>query len=215
MTLRTVLPHWSLLAALLIGTGFPGISGCAEDSAEQSADEVGSDSVPDLSPDRESAVGTEDSVEAAAPSSGGAEGASGTLYLHRAKETVGRSIPSVLIESVEVDGSAMLVQLTENEAIPAYTDYYEVADQRNRIIAIESVRWFRDLPALQTIHLQIPSAGGTMKVTLDREKVAEYYGISLRSLAEHPDEKYWRENFLVRWDTDAERAKFAETFTSE
>ncbi len=211
MTIRTARRTPPLLLVLLLGTILTGFSGCADETEEQATAEAGSRSAVEEAGDSGSAESPVD-TGGTRTAAGGPESASGVLYLHRAKETVGRSIPSVLIESVEVDGPTMHVVLRENQSIPAYTDYYDIADQRNRIIAIESVRWFRDLPAMQTLHLKLPGPKGTEEYTLDREKVAEFYSISLRSLAEHPDEKYWRENFLVRWDNDRDRGNFANAF---
>lgn len=140
------------------------------------------------------------------------EAASGPLYLHQVQSAVERSIPTVLIGRIEVDGSTALVRLKQNSEVPVYAEYYEIADQRNRIIAIESVRWFRDLPGLARLILEIPSTQGPVRAILDRQEVADFYDLSIAALADDRTEKNWRENFLVQWDHEEKRRGFVEHF---
>ncbi len=134
--------------------------------------------------------------------------ATGQLFQDKVNRVVGGTIPIVLIQSIDVNGQTMHVKLVRNDAVPGYEEYYETADESNRIVAITSIRWFRDLPALQTLLIDLPSPNGPLAVKLDRTEVAEYYDLSIRALAKDPSEENWRKTFVAKWDNERERAKF-------
>lgn len=183
--------------------------GCGEDDLSSEGEEPTTEATESLDSISNSGSDADSSVAQPAKVDASSEVASGRLFQDRANRVVGGTIPIVLIESIKVDGTTMQVKLQEVDDVPAYADYFEIADEANRIVALTSVRWFRDLPALQRLLIEIPTAGGPRIYELDRTEVARYYNLSIRELAKDPSEQNWRESFLARWDTPDKRKAFA------
>ncbi len=200
--------HSFRLLLLLILTGF--VIGCGEkDPKIETADSTQVETELDST-----ATSTSDSVETNDEETltidPTREVASGRLFQDRANRVVGGTIPVPLIASIRVDGTSMEVTLQNVDDVPAYADYFEIADEANKIIAITSVRWFRDLPALQHLLIEMPTPGGPRIYELDRTEVASYYNLSIRNLAKDPSEKNWRDEFLAQWDREEKRKAFVE-----
>ena len=199
----TAIPPATLIILFLALT----IAGCAEEeTTTEETERVSTIENRESEPPNDVEVQEEQPVSTADRSG---EVASGRLFQDRANRVVGGTIPIVLIESIDLEGSSMVVTLREAVDMPAYEDYFEIADEANRIVAITSMRWFRDLPALQKLQIEIPRPGGPRIYELDRTEVADYYNLSFSEMAKDPSEETWRTSFLVHWDTPPKRERFA------
>lgn len=93
------------------------------------------------------------------------------------ERVVTRSVSSAFHESISIDGSSATVAFKQNDSDPLYQDYFTTGDKQNKILAIETTRWFRDLPGLQTLRVTVPGETET-SLALDREAVRAIAGRS-------------------------------------
>lgn len=131
------------------------------------------------------------------------------LELDDVEYVVLRSISTIFIESIQAEDGRASVYLRENDVFP---DYYLAGDKLNKILAIESVRWLRDLPALEYLTVSVNAFGKTFAVGLDRIEVEQYLG---DLAAMHPDESLdlWR-RCMAELEHGHERAAFVERFAT-
>lgn len=120
-----------------------------------------------------------------------------------------RVFPSA--SSISESGTTGTVVLQVPERFPTY---YETGDKANKVLAIDSVRIFRDVPVLKRLIVTVPREGKRSQ-TLDvtRADVEQYYKIDLADLERHSSK--WRERFIQQYDNKQARAEFVERFVIE
>lgn len=134
----------------------------------------------------------------------------GNAWASEFSDKLERVFSSSTIDSLSESDKAGAVVLKAPARNP---DYYESGDKANKILAIESVRLFRDVPHLQHLKVTIPRDGKAQTLSVTRAQVEEYYGISLSELASNPSS--WRESFIQQHDNKASRADFVKKFVTE
>lgn len=92
-------------------------------------------------------------------------------------------------------------------------DYYESGDKANKVLAIESVRIFREVPDLDRLTVTVPRDGKAQTLDVTRAQIEQYYKINLSELAGNPSA--WREDFIQQYDNENSRAEFVKTFATE
>lgn len=98
--------------------------------------------------------------------------------------------------------------------VPARTpDYYESGDKANKILAVESVRIFREVPDLEQLTVTVPRDGKDQTLVVTRTQIEQYYKISLADLAADPSS--WRETFIQPYDNKKSRGDFVKKFVTE
>lgn len=90
---------------------------------------------------------------------------------------------------------------------PAYLGSY---DKANSIHAIDSIKFFINLPDLKQLSLIVPLNGKTRTLTITAAELEAYYKISIDEIRSKPH--FWKRNFLTPYDTVEERAKFVQHF---
>ncbi|MBH3411457.1 hypothetical protein [Pseudomonas putida] len=134
----------------------------------------------------------------------------GNAYAGEFSDKVERVLSSSTIDSVSESGKAGNVVLK----VPARSpDYYESGDKANKILAVESVRIFREVPDLERLKITIPRDGKAQTLDVTRAQVEKFYEISLSELAANPSS--WRESFIQPHDNKQSRADFVQKFVTE
>ncbi|WDM87562.1 hypothetical protein LG197_23610 [Pseudomonas asiatica] len=134
----------------------------------------------------------------------------GNAHASEFSDKVERVLSSSTIDSVSETGKAGTVVLK----VPARSpDYYESGDKANKVLAIESVRIFREVPDLERLTVTLPREGKAQTLDVTRAQVEQYYKINLSELAGNPSA--WREDFIQQYDNQSSRAKFVNTFATE
>lgn len=124
---------------------------------------------------------------------------------------VNRSISQIFNDNLFVTGDVAQVHF-RNCDVTAAGQYFETGDKRNKLLAIEVVRWFRDLPWMDYLVLTIP---GVETIGIRREDVAWLIDkpipgeIPLEKLAEDP--AMWK-RFLEYFDNPIRRGGLALAF---
>lgn len=124
-------------------------------------------------------------------------------------DKVERLFSSSVVESATESGPSGKVVLK----VPARTPgYFESGDKANKVFAIESVRIFREVPALERLNITMPRDAGSQTLNVTRSQVEAYYGISIAATSSDPS--IWREKFIQVYDNPESRAKFVEKFVT-
>lgn len=123
-------------------------------------------------------------------------------------DKVERLFSSSVVESVSESGPSGTVVLQVPSRTPGY---FESGDKANKVFAIESVRIFREVPALERLNISLPRDGGLQTLNVTRSQVEAYYGISIAATS---DPSIWREKFIQVYDNPGSRAKFVEKFVT-
>lgn len=132
-----------------------------------------------------------------------------------AEKIVRQSVSSSFIKKVQVKGQTLEVQLKEaSESDPIFATYYSSGDKRNKILAIESIRWLVKLPGIDKVDLTITADGETSNIVMPRSEVESYVGASLASYSdgEGSINDKWRNEFLPVHDTKSGRMAIVERF---
>lgn len=134
----------------------------------------------------------------------------GNACANEFNDKVERVLSSSAIDSVSESGKVGSVLMK----IPARSpDYYESGDKANKILAVESVRIFREVPDLERLKITLPRDGKMQTLDVTRAQVEKYYEIDLSDLAADPSR--WRESFIQPYDNKTSRAGFVEQFAKE
>lgn len=125
---------------------------------------------------------------------------------------VTRSVSSAFHESIEVDGRSATVVFRKNNSDDVYIDYFTTGDKTNKVLAIESARWFRDLPSLERLTLTVPAETGSITVELDRLTVERYYNVDFDELRADESLDSWRAQISEPHNNKEPRAEFVRRF---
>ena len=116
--------------------------------------------------------------------------------------------PSV-IESINESGTSGEVAFKAPERMP---DYFESGDKANKVLAIESVRVFRDVPGLERLKLKVPQGATERVLDVSRADVESYYKVSFSEMNSDPN--VWRTKFIQNYDNKESRADFVDRFAT-
>lgn len=123
-------------------------------------------------------------------------------------ETVNRSVPSILIETVEVSDGHATVVLQNRDDVHGAEHYFLTLNKQQKILAIETTRWFRDLPWLTSLRVTVPGAE-TVSRTLDRDRVEHWWGFDFERMRNDETRELWRA-FLREHDHQVSRVRFVD-----
>lgn len=89
-------------------------------------------------------------------------------------------------------------------------EYFGTGDKVNKIMAIESARLFRNIVEMQGLGLIIPLSGKEYRLAIPRSRIEQWYRLDFAAM--HGDPDAWRSNFIQKYDSKKQRAKFAAKF---
>lgn len=133
----------------------------------------------------------------------------GTAWASEFSEKVERIFSPSVIKSINESGTNGEVAFKVPERMP---DYFESGDKANKVLAIESVRVFRDVPGLERLKLKVPQGATERVLDVSRADVESYYKVSFSEMNSDPNA--WRTKFIQNYDNKESRADFVERFAT-
>lgn len=133
----------------------------------------------------------------------------GSAWASEFSDKVERIFSPSVIDSINESGTSGEVAFKVPERMP---DYFESGDKANKVLAIESVRVFRDVPGLERLKLKVPKGATVQVLDVSREDVESYYKVSLSEIKSDPNA--WRTKFIQNYDNKESRADFVERFAT-
>lgn len=120
-------------------------------------------------------------------------------------------LSSAFIDQISLDDTKLSVELKGNASYP---DYYSSGDKRNKLLAIEPIRWMVKLPGLEKVRLTIKADGRTSRVVMSRREVEDFVGSSLNSFSDGAGSinDTWRTDFLTKYDNKESREQIVQQF---
>ena len=132
-----------------------------------------------------------------------------------AKKIVSLSVSSTFIKSVIVNEKTLQVHLKEsNSQDPIFATYYNTGDKRNKLLAIESIRWMVKMPGIDKVDLTIDADGRVSHVVIPRDEIETYLGTNLSSYSdgEGSINDKWRIEFGRTHDSKKGRLAIVQKF---
>ncbi len=121
------------------------------------------------------------------------------------KQALSNAFPSDVITSSTFESHEATITLHE------HNNYFGSGDGLNKALSTRVAGLFRDVEDLERLRLNIEMPDRIYHLGINRKQANEFYGGDLTDFRTEGNDK-WREEFLPKWDTPAQRQRFFDTF---
>lgn len=166
---------------------------------------IGCSDAGDASTDEETADSTAETSLPADEADAPAADAPPKLELDEALVVVNKIVHPEVQKSTATSGGLLTLSFNEEEG---HAGYFDAPENVDRFIAVDAMRLFGELPALEKLFVYMPR-DGQPEVQVTREEAEAYHGVTF---ADHSgDEAFWSETFPASVDAARQR-EFVEMF---